>query len=82
MRTHSLGERYRDFEKSPFMASVAIAMLWIPFVVLGRLRNFYVNGLVNEVDMRRFIDNFNAQSKSQTTVVSAMYWIQMRPLTA
>jgi hypothetical protein len=82
MRTHSLGERYRDLEKSPFMASVAIAMLWIPFVMLRRLRNIYVDGLVNEVDMRRFIDNFNAQSKSQTTVVSAMYWIQMRPLTA
>ncbi|KAG2741673.1 hypothetical protein P692DRAFT_20750265, partial [Suillus brevipes Sb2] len=72
MRTHSLGERYRDLEKSPFMASVAIAMLWIPFVMLRRLRNIYVDGLVNEVDMRRFIDNFNAQSKSQTTVASVI----------
>ncbi|KAG2336432.1 hypothetical protein BDR05DRAFT_953363 [Suillus weaverae] len=36
----------------------------------GCLRNFYINGLINEVDMRRFTDNFNAQSKSQTTVAS------------
>ncbi|KAG1806684.1 uncharacterized protein HD556DRAFT_1303093 [Suillus plorans] len=72
MRTHSLGERRRDLDKSPFMASVTVAMLWIPIMVLERLRKIYVDDLVNGMDMRGFIDNFSAQAKSQTTVASVI----------
>ncbi|KAG1850561.1 hypothetical protein C8R48DRAFT_778213 [Suillus tomentosus] len=72
MRTHSLGERRRDLKNSSFMTSATIAMLWIPVVVLKRLKNIYVDGLVNGVDMRRFVDDFNAQTKAQTTVASVI----------
>ncbi|KAG2141984.1 hypothetical protein DEU56DRAFT_911318 [Suillus clintonianus] len=72
MRTHSLGERRRDLEKSPFITAVAVAMLWIPIMVLRRLQKIYVDGLVNGVDMKAFIDDFSAQAKSQTTVASVI----------
>ncbi|KAG1906186.1 uncharacterized protein F5891DRAFT_1182404 [Suillus fuscotomentosus] len=72
MRTHSLGERHRDLENSPFINAVAVAMLWIPMMVLRRLRKIYVDGLVNGVDMNAFLDDFNAQAKSQTTVASVI----------
>ena len=41
-------------------------------MVLNRLRDIYVDGLVNGVDMKEFVDDFNAQAKAQTTLVSAM----------
>jgi hypothetical protein len=46
-------------------------MFWIPFIVLERLKYVYVDGLVNGVDIRSFADDFSAQAKAQTTVVSA-----------
>ena len=72
MRTHSLGERHRDLENSPFINAVAVVMLWIPMMVLRRLRKIHVDGLVNGVDMNAFLDDFISQAKSQTTVVSAI----------
>jgi len=42
-------------------------MFWIPTMVLERLRNIYVDGLVNGVDMKGFVDDFGAQAKAQTT---------------
>lgn len=81
MRTHSLTKRRKDSEKFPFMASAGIAMLWIPIVVLKRLKNIYVDGVVNGIDIKGFTDDFSAQSKAQTTVVSAVLWTQIGTLT-
>ncbi|KAG1720261.1 hypothetical protein EDB19DRAFT_1965059 [Suillus lakei] len=67
-----LSERRRDLENSPFMTGLAVAMLCIPIMVLKRLRNIYVDGLVNGVDMRGFTDDFSVQTKSQTTVASVI----------
>jgi len=78
---HSLGERHGDLEKSRLMAAVSAAMLWVPMVTLKRLREIYVDGLVNGVDMKEFVDDLSAQSKAQTTIVSAVSWAQMRTLT-
>jgi hypothetical protein len=72
MRMHSVTGKRELLKKSPFMAGAAVAMLWLPFIVLDRLRHVYVDGLVNAVDIRRFADDFTAQAKAQTTVVSAM----------
>ncbi|KAG2743274.1 hypothetical protein P692DRAFT_20183474 [Suillus brevipes Sb2] len=72
MRTHSLGERHRDLENSPFINAVAVVMLWIPMMVLRRLRKIHVDGLVNGVDMNAFLDDFISQAKSQTTVASVI----------
>lgn len=71
MRTHSLSER-RKSNKSPFLTGITLVMFWIPTMVLKRLRDIYVDGLVNGVDMKEFVDDFSAQGKAQTTLVSAM----------
>ncbi|KAG2753247.1 hypothetical protein P692DRAFT_20871015 [Suillus brevipes Sb2] len=72
MRTHSLAKRRKDSENFPFMAGAGIAMLWIPIVVLKRLKNIYVDGVVNGINIKGFTDNFSAQSKAQTTVASVI----------
>lgn len=43
-------------------------MFWIPTMVLKRLRNIYVDGLINGVDMKEFVDDFSAQAKAQMTL--------------
>jgi hypothetical protein len=53
------------------MTGVTVVMFWIPTMVLERLRNIYVDGLVSGVDMKRLVDDFSAQAKAQTTLVSA-----------
>lgn len=56
------------------MTGLAVTMLYIPIMVLKRLRSIYVDGLINGVDIRGFIDDFSVQAKSQTTVVSPASW--------
>ncbi|KAG2740832.1 hypothetical protein P692DRAFT_201842413 [Suillus brevipes Sb2] len=43
-------------------------MFWIPMVVLERLKDIYIDGIVNGVDVRDFVDEFTTQTKSQATV--------------
>ncbi|KAG2346747.1 hypothetical protein BDR05DRAFT_945738 [Suillus weaverae] len=54
------------------MTSFAVVMFWVPMMVLKCLKNIYVDGLVNGVDIKAFMDDFNTQAKSQTTVVSVI----------
>ncbi|KAG1817876.1 hypothetical protein EV424DRAFT_1540227 [Suillus variegatus] len=72
MRTHSLTKRRNNLVNSPFMASAEIVMLWTPIVALKQLRDIYVDGIVNGIDIRGFTEDFNAQSKAQTTVASVI----------
>ncbi|KAG1894110.1 uncharacterized protein F5891DRAFT_1195667 [Suillus fuscotomentosus] len=72
IRSHSVSKRRRDLEDSPLMTGIAVTMLYIPIMVLKRLRSIYVDGLVNGVDMRGFTDDFSVQAKSQTTVASVI----------
>lgn len=72
---HSLTKRHNNIGNSPFMAGTGIMMLWTPIVVLKQLRDIYVDSIVNGINIRGFTDDFNAQSKAQTTVVSVMSWI-------
>jgi hypothetical protein len=68
---HSVTGKHGPLKKSPFLTGAAVIMFWIPFIVLERLKYVYVDGLVNGVDIRSFADDFSAQAKAQTTVVSA-----------
>lgn len=52
------------------MTGLVVAMLCILTMVLKQIRNIYVDGLINGVDIREFMDSFSLQAKSQTTVVS------------
>jgi hypothetical protein len=70
MRTHSVGEKRGNIENSPAVIVAAVAMFCIPMMVLKRLRDIYVDGLVSGVDIKRLADDFSAQSKVQTTIVS------------
>ncbi|KAG1817181.1 uncharacterized protein BJ212DRAFT_1299344 [Suillus subaureus] len=47
-------------------------MLWIPLMMLRRLKMIYIDGLVNVMDIRSFTDNFSAQAKAQTTMASVI----------
>lgn len=78
IRTHSLATKRRDLEDSPFVAGAAVAMLWLPLMMLRRLKMVYIDGLVNVVDIRSFTDDLSAQAKAQTTVVSFLSRTQMR----
>ncbi|KAG1732429.1 uncharacterized protein EDB91DRAFT_1084758 [Suillus paluster] len=72
IQMHSLAEKRRDLEDSPFMAGATVIMLWIPLMVLRHLKKIYVDGLVNGVDIRSFTDDFSAQAKAQATVASVI----------
>ncbi|KAG1748519.1 hypothetical protein EDD22DRAFT_851025 [Suillus occidentalis] len=48
---------HKDSKNFPFMAGAGITMLWIPVVVLKRLKNIYVDGVVNGIDIKAFTDN-------------------------
>ncbi|KAG1761226.1 hypothetical protein EDD22DRAFT_954207 [Suillus occidentalis] len=72
MQMHSLTKRHNNLANSPFMTSAGIVMLWTPIVVLKQLRDIYVDGIVNRIDIRGFTDDFNTQSKAQTTVASVI----------
>ncbi|KIK33944.1 hypothetical protein CY34DRAFT_98790 [Suillus luteus UH-Slu-Lm8-n1] len=72
IRTHSLATKRRDLEDSPFVAGAAVAMLWLPLMMLRRLKMVYIDGLVNVVDIRSFTDDLSAQAKAQTTVASVI----------
>ncbi|KAG2129678.1 uncharacterized protein EDB93DRAFT_1108608 [Suillus bovinus] len=54
------------------MAGAALAMLWIPLMMLRCLKMFYIDGLINVVDIRSFTDDFSTQAKAQTTVASVI----------
>jgi hypothetical protein len=72
MRTHSLAERNQDQQHCQFLTGFGVIMFWIPMVVLERLKDIYIDGIVNGVDVRDFVDEFTTQTKSQATVVSTI----------
>ncbi|KAG2089635.1 uncharacterized protein F5147DRAFT_788278 [Suillus discolor] len=72
MRMHSVTGKCGPLKKSPFLTGAAVAMFWIPFIMLDRLKHVYVDGLINGVDIRRFTDDFSTQAKAQTTVASVI----------
>jgi hypothetical protein len=45
-------------------------MLGGPALLLESLRSIYVDGLVNSLDVGAFVDDFNSQIRSETTLVS------------
>lgn len=47
-----------------------VVMLGGPALLLESLRSIYVDGLVNSLDVGAFVDDFNSQIRSETTLVS------------
>jgi hypothetical protein len=46
-------------------------------ITIDRIRNTSVDGIVNGVDVKTFIDDFSNQAKSQITLVSAVSMSQI-----
>lgn len=70
LRTHSMGPETKMRGPFPFMLTVA--MLSLPVLVCEHLKQIYVDGLVNYLDLKNFIDDFNTQNNAQITLVSSL----------
>ncbi|KAG2086324.1 uncharacterized protein F5147DRAFT_659245 [Suillus discolor] len=70
LRTHSMGPGTKMRGPFPFMLTVA--MLCLPVLVREHLKQIYVDGLVNYLDLKNFIDDFNTQNNAQITLAGVI----------
>ncbi|KAG1849817.1 hypothetical protein C8R48DRAFT_778410 [Suillus tomentosus] len=70
LRSHSTGVRRQKREPFHFIATVA--MLCLPMLVRDRLNQIYVDGLVNSLDIKNFVDDFSAQITAQITLAGVI----------
>lgn len=69
MRTHSIegGERRRNVR---FLSLLAIAaMFGVPALVLEHVEKLHVDGIVNLLDIGKFLDHFNDDNMRHSTLV-------------
>lgn len=71
IRGHMVIEKPRTCKALYFVSNIAATILCMP-ITIDRIRNTSVDGIVNGVDVRTFIDDFSGQAKSQITLVSAV----------
>jgi hypothetical protein len=57
-------------KKRWFFCAANVLMMGGPALFFESLGNIYVDGLVNALDVGEFVDDFNAQTRNQTTIVS------------
>ncbi|KAG2108588.1 hypothetical protein DEU56DRAFT_759707 [Suillus clintonianus] len=67
IRGHAVVEKRRTCKALYFMGNTAATILCMP-ITIDRIRNTSVDGIVNGVDVRTFIDDFSSQAKSQITL--------------
>ncbi|KAG1868758.1 hypothetical protein C8R48DRAFT_771535 [Suillus tomentosus] len=70
LRNHSMGHRSR--KKDPFSFIATIAMFFLPMLVRERLNQIYVDGVVNSLDIKAFLDDFNSQNTAQITLAGVI----------
>ncbi|KAG2113383.1 hypothetical protein DEU56DRAFT_919714 [Suillus clintonianus] len=70
LRTHSMGPGTRM--QGPFPFILTVAMLCLPVLVRERLKQIYVDGLVNYLDLKDFINDFNIQNNAQITLAGVI----------
>ncbi|KIK46554.1 hypothetical protein CY34DRAFT_104961 [Suillus luteus UH-Slu-Lm8-n1] len=66
LRSHSMGRRRRKIDYFPFIAT--IVMFCLPIMVRERLNQIYVDGTVNALDIKTFVDDFSSQNTAQITL--------------
>lgn len=76
IRGHAVIEKRRTCKALYFMGNTAATILCMP-ITIDRIRNTSVDGIVNGVDVKTFIDDFSSQAKSQITLVSAVSMSQI-----
>ncbi|KAG1722281.1 uncharacterized protein EDB91DRAFT_1256148 [Suillus paluster] len=67
IRGHAVIEKRRTCKALYFMGNTAATILCMP-ITIDHIRNTSVDGIVNGVDVRTFIDDFSSQAKSQITL--------------
>ncbi|KAG1719210.1 hypothetical protein EDD22DRAFT_963352 [Suillus occidentalis] len=70
LRNHSMGRRPRKIDYFPFIAT--IAMFCLPILVRERLNQIYVDGTVNALDIKTFVDDFSSQNTAQITLAGVI----------
>ncbi|KAG1738835.1 uncharacterized protein EDB91DRAFT_1248997 [Suillus paluster] len=70
LRTHSMGPGTRT--QGPFPFILTVAMLCLPVLVCEHLKQIYVDGLVNYLDLKNFINDFNTQNNAQITLAGVI----------
>jgi hypothetical protein len=71
-----MGRRPRKIDYFHFIAT--IAMFCLPILVHERLNQIYVDGTVNALDIKTFVDDFSSQNTAQITLVSDISGFRMR----
>ncbi|KAG2092140.1 uncharacterized protein F5147DRAFT_657758 [Suillus discolor] len=70
LRSHSMGCCPRKIDYFPFIAT--IAMFCLPILVCERLNQIYVDGTVNALDIKTFVDDFSSQNTAQITLAGVI----------
>lgn len=70
LRSHSIEQTGK--RNNVLLALSIAAMLGVPGLVINQLEAIYVNGIVNSVDVKTFVDDLTAQIGWQMTLVSSM----------
>ncbi|KAG2062948.1 hypothetical protein BDR04DRAFT_1164433 [Suillus decipiens] len=67
IQTHAVRERRQKNRLFSFIGNVVAMVLCVP-VTIERIRTTSVDGIVNGVEVRRFVNDFSNQAKSQITL--------------
>ncbi|KAG2106901.1 hypothetical protein BD769DRAFT_1393073 [Suillus cothurnatus] len=78
MRSHSV-EGVKRKRTLPLLLATA-AMFGVPALVLEHIENIHVDGIVNSLDIRQFVDRFNDDNVKHSTLVRAFLHIEIRKL--
>ncbi|KAG1827840.1 hypothetical protein DFJ58DRAFT_849329 [Suillus subalutaceus] len=70
MRSHSV-EGFKRKRSLPLLLATA-AMFGVPALVLEHIENIHVDGIVNSLDIRQFVDRFNDDNVKHSTLVSLL----------
>ncbi|KAG2361601.1 hypothetical protein BDR07DRAFT_1485663 [Suillus spraguei] len=70
IQTHAVREKRRKNRLVSFIGNAAAIVLCVP-VTIECIQTTSVDGIVNGVEVRRFVDNFSNQTKSQITLAGA-----------
>jgi hypothetical protein len=73
LRSHSIEQTGRR-NNIPLTSSI-VAMLGAPVLVINQLKAICVNGIVNSVDVKTFVDDLAAKIGWQMTLVSNMIFV-------
>ncbi|KAG1794064.1 uncharacterized protein BJ212DRAFT_1490174 [Suillus subaureus] len=70
IRSHAVRERRKKNKLLSAVSSAAVTMLCMPITV-ERIRNTSVDGIVNGIEVQRFVDDFSSQARNQITLAGA-----------